>query len=85
MQAVFQRFTDTSVSKTINLVNDSTPADIAKAYMLAFQTGCKGVTVFRDDAERSRFYAPDSIQRAVENGGGALIMQSGCQTCVSCG
>lgn len=47
-QAIFQRFTDLAVSKTINLPNHATPADIAKAYMQMWEMGCTGGTVFRD-------------------------------------
>jgi ribonucleoside-diphosphate reductase alpha chain len=85
MQAAFQRFTDTSVSKTINLANDAPPASIASAYQLAFETGCKGVTVFRDGCKnRQVLRAGVQPDRCVECGE-ALVMQSGCQTCVSCG
>jgi len=47
-QAAFQKNTDNGVSKTINLLHSATPAEIEKAYWLAYKSECLGITVFRD-------------------------------------
>jgi ribonucleoside-diphosphate reductase alpha chain len=46
MQAVLQAFVDNSLSKTVNFHETATEGDVAKAYMLAWELGCKGITVY---------------------------------------
>ena len=48
IQAAFQKYTNSAVSKTVNFPMEATPEDIAKVYMLAYHEKLKGITIYRD-------------------------------------
>ncbi len=63
MQAAFQRYTDNAVSKTVNLPHDSTVDDVRKVYDLAYQLGCKGVTIYRDGSKENQVLSFSSTEK----------------------
>lgn len=99
MQAVMQKYVDNSISSTVNLENDATPEDIYDIYLAAWESGCKGITVFRDGCRRGNILgvAAKKEEKAdgpkpaegqpvcPECGGKNIRVEGHCAACSDCG
>jgi ribonucleoside-diphosphate reductase alpha chain len=77
MQAAFQKYVDSAISKTCNFPADSSPDYVRSIYELAFRLGCKGVTVYRDGSRENQVLSTGKTAEAVVQAfEGSSIMSS---------
>ncbi len=90
MQAAWQKHFDNSVSKTINLPRSAKIEEVKKAFKLAWELGCKGITIYRDGSRNDQVLVK-GFKKERENKedclecGKELEMKEGCSSCSQCG
>ncbi len=72
MQAAWQQHIDASISSTVNVPNSFTVEDTEQLYLLAYEKGCKGLTIFRDGCKRAGILTTHTDDADVPTAGAGL-------------
>lgn len=72
MQAAWQQHIDASISSTVNVPHSFTVEDTEKLYLLAYEKGCKGLTLFRDGCQRAGILTTHEEKKDVPTAGDGL-------------
>jgi len=73
IQAAFQRYTDNSVSKTINLPSNASVNDVKEIYHRAYSLKCKGITIYRYGSKDKQVLSFDQLKVEAEYSGGCVL------------
>jgi ribonucleoside-diphosphate reductase alpha chain len=95
MQAAWQKHIDNAITKTINMPSHATVDEVEKAYTMAWELGCKGITVYRDRSKKDQVIEfgdqkKQKTMRELKPGDNCpkckatLISAEGCIKCLSC-
>ncbi len=95
MQAAWQRHIDNAITKTINMPGSAIADDVEKAYMMAWESGCKGITIYRDQSKKDQVIEfgdqKQKSMRELKPGDSCpnckksrLISAEGCIKCLTC-
>src|SRR5208337_104315 len=75
-QSIFQKYTDNSVSKTINLSSDASVDDVRRIYLMAHQLRCKGITIYRYGSKKDQVLSFDYRSEGEREAGDMLAAAS---------
>lgn len=89
VQAAWQKYIDLSISSTVNLPEDATKENVAEIYMLAWEYGCKGITVYRNNSRSMQVLNIEKVKNThtCEHCGKITEIEDGIdpsQICIKC-
>ena len=67
MQGAIQKWVDHSISVTVNIPKDTTKEMVSKIYQTAWESGCKGCTIYRDGSRDGVLVSNNDSKKASDS------------------